>query len=173
MLAAECERHRGLHIAAENVIIETVKDGKPVGPGELGEILVTDLNRYGMPLIRYTIGDAGVLSDRVCPCGRGLPLLEEVAGRITEIVRTPQGKLLGVVVAHIFKDLPLKIYRVIQETPDELIVRMVKAPGYGPQHEAHIRKCFGGIPVRMEYVDDIPVPASGKRIVVQSLLKNL
>jgi phenylacetate-CoA ligase len=173
MLAAECEQHKGLHIAAENVIIETVRNGKPVGPGEWGEILVTDLNRYGMPLIRYAIGDVGVLSDRVCPCGRGLPILEEVVGRVSDIIKTPDGKLIAApAVAHIFKDLPVKIFRVIQESEKELQIRVVKAPGYGLEHEAHIKNSFSGINVHIEYVDDIPVVASGKNVIVQSRLKN-
>lgn len=174
MLAAECEEHKGLHIAAENVIIETVRDGRPVGPGEWGEILVTDLNRYGMPLIRYAIGDVGVLSARVCTCGRGLPILEEVVGRVSDIIRTPEGKLIAApAVAHIFKDLPVKKFRVIQETKEELIIRVVKATGFSPAHEAHIKYSFGGIAVRVEYVDDIPVPSSGKNLIVESRLKNL
>lgn len=174
MLAAECEQHQGLHIAAENVIIETVRDGKPVGPGEWGEILVTDLNRYGMPLIRYAIGDVGVLSERACPCGRGLPILEEVVGRVSDIIRTPEGKLIAApAVAHVFKDLPVKKFRVIQETKEELIIRVVKAAGFSPEHEAHIKYSFGGIAVRVEYVDDIPVPSSGKNLIVESRLKNL
>ena len=173
MLAAECPEHNGLHIAAENVIIETVKDGQPVGPGELGEILVTDLNRYGMPLIRYAIGDAGVLSARGCPCGRGLPFLEEVVGRVSDIIRTPDGKYIAApAVAHIFKDLPVKKFRVIQETEKELLIKVVKGEGYSPSHEEYIKGAFTGINSRVEYVDDIPVPASGKNIIVQSLLKN-
>ncbi len=174
MLAAECEQHQGLHIAAENVIIETVRDGKPVEPGEWGEILVTDLNRYGMPLIRYAIGDVGVLSERACPCGRGLPILEEVVGRVSDIIRTQEGKLIAApAVAHIFKDLPVKKFRVIQETEEELTIRVIKAPGYASDHEAHINKSFGGIEVRIEYVDDIPVPPSGKNVIVESRIKNI
>ena len=172
MIASECEEHNGLHIAAENLIVETVKDGKPVQPGEWGEILITDLTRYGMPLIRYAIGDIGVLSDRVCPCGRGLPMLEEVVGRVSDIIKTPDGKYLAApAIAHIFKDLPVKKFRVIQETDEELLIKVVKSDGFLPSHEEHIQKAFSGIRSRIDYVADIPVPASGKNIIVQSRIK--
>ena len=71
-IASECEAHAGLHVFPSGNYIEIVDDqGHPVPNGEEGNILVTNLYNYAMPLIRYYIGDRGVLSrsDR-CACGR-------------------------------------------------------------------------------------------------------
>lgn len=81
-IAWECEEHKGYHIDIDNVIVESVKDGRTVPAGEEGEIVITALNNYTMPLIRYKIGDTGVLGERPCPCGRGLPLLKSLCERI-------------------------------------------------------------------------------------------
>ena len=79
LIACECESHNGLHLNADHLIVEFLReDGTEAGPGEEGQIVVTDLINHGMPLIRYQVGDIGVPSARSCPCGRGLPLMERV-----------------------------------------------------------------------------------------------
>ena len=80
VVASECEQHQGLHIMAEGLYVEIVdRNGHPVTEGEVGDILVTDLLNYGMPLIRYRIGDRGLghlasaRADAECPaCSRWL-----------------------------------------------------------------------------------------------------
>src|SRR5262249_27989350 len=79
-VAQQCEAG-GWHVNAESVIVEVERDGRPAAPGEEGEILVTDLNNRCVPLLRYRLGDGAVATDRACPCGRGLPLLERLRGR--------------------------------------------------------------------------------------------
>jgi len=75
-------------------------------------------------------------------------------------------------VAHIFKDLPVEMFRVIQETEKELVILVVTADGFSGEDEEHIRRSFGGIETRIEYRQAIPVPASGKNVIVESRLKN-
>jgi phenylacetate-CoA ligase len=89
-LAHECPMGE-MHITAENVIIEIIKNGKPVPIGEAGEIVVTHLDAYGMPFIRYRSGDRGRLKPGRCPCGRGLPLMDVVDGRTTDFLYLPDG----------------------------------------------------------------------------------
>lgn len=85
----------GLHISAEDVIVETVRsDGKPSARGEAGEIVVTHLATTDFPFVRYRTGDIGVLGDKVCACGRGLPVLEEVRGRTTDFVVAHDGTIM-------------------------------------------------------------------------------
>src|SRR5690606_30639221 len=92
LIASECEEHRGLHINVDDVFLEVVDDeGRPVKPGIPGKILVTDLANYGMPLIRYRIEDVGILSDRQCPCGRGLPLMHSIMGRVADFLKRADG----------------------------------------------------------------------------------
>ena len=92
-IACECPEHSGYHVAAENVIVEVVDvEGRPVAPGQEGRVLTTNLHNYGMPMIRYEIGDLAVTSDRQCPCGRGLPLLAAVNGRTADVLHTTDGR---------------------------------------------------------------------------------
>ena len=68
-VACECEAHTGLHISAENNYVEILSDGLPAEAGEVGDLIVTNLNNRGMPFIRYRIGDAGAWDE-----GDGLPV---------------------------------------------------------------------------------------------------
>src|SRR6185295_20378238 len=92
-IAYECEAHEGHHIVAENYIVEILKDGVPAEPGELGEVVITDLNNFCMPLIRYRVGDLAVAMDntKTCPCGRGLPRIGRIEGRTQAIIFGPNG----------------------------------------------------------------------------------
>jgi phenylacetate-CoA ligase len=73
-VACECEQHDGHHVAAESYVVEIVKDGRPARAGETGEIVVTDLNSFSLPLVRYRTGDfAAARDEAACRCGRGLP----------------------------------------------------------------------------------------------------
>jgi phenylacetate-CoA ligase len=102
VVASECEEHRGLHTMAEGLYVEVVRspgDGQ-LPPGEVGTILVTDLLNFAMPLIRYRIGDMGAWEEGPCPCGRGLPRLRNVQGRVTDfVVGTDGGLVSGVFLA--------------------------------------------------------------------------
>ncbi len=90
-IAHECPEGR-MHLTAENVIVEIVDgDGRPVSLGEHGEIIVTHLDAYAMPFIRYRTGDVGRLLAGRCTCGRGLPLMDVVQGRTTDFLRFRDG----------------------------------------------------------------------------------
>jgi phenylacetate-CoA ligase len=95
VVASECAAHRGLHIMAEGLYVEIETPRGPAAPGEMGAILVTDLLNHAMPLIRYRIGDLGAWADGTCPCGRGLPRLERVAGRVTDFLVGCDGRLVS------------------------------------------------------------------------------
>src|SRR5207249_8327871 len=96
-LAHECPAHRGHHVNAESYVVEVA--------GESGEILVTDLNSRSVPLIRYRVGDVAVAGGHPCVCGRGLPLLERLAGRPPSAVRGAQGRSVpGTVFADLFTE---------------------------------------------------------------------
>ncbi len=95
LIASECEQHKGLHINAEHTFVELLRpDGRPAAPGEEGDIVVTDLVNRGMPLIRYRIEDVGVASGRVCSCGRHMPLMEKVVGRVADFLIRRDGSLV-------------------------------------------------------------------------------
>jgi phenylacetate-CoA ligase len=130
-IAQECESHKGLHVSAPVYYLELLdKSGRPVRPGESGEIVVTTLRNFAMPLIRYRIGDIGVWASRQCDCGRGWPLLEEVTGRVTDTFIRPDGSIvspeyfihiMGVVIHPDW----LQRYQVVQESVSLIRVKMV------------------------------------------------
>src|SRR5262249_55172685 len=96
LIGCECERHRGFHLDIEHLFIEFLRpDGAEAAPGEEGAIVVTDLYNHGMPFIRYRIEDVGVPTDRLCECGRGLPLMERVTGRVADYLKRQDGSLVA------------------------------------------------------------------------------
>ena len=95
-IATECEMHNGLHINSDRFIIEIVDEkGNKCENGTLGEILVTDLDNFVFPFIRYKIGDLAIMSETACTCRRNLPLLEKVEGRVFEMIQGPNGNVVA------------------------------------------------------------------------------
>jgi phenylacetate-CoA ligase len=174
-MSGECSRHCGLHISAETVVLEFVKEGESVASGELGQILVTDLNNYGMPLIRYSIGDAGKATDERCPCGRGLPLMKSVEGRVTDYIRAPDGRSIpGPAFTVVFADLPIRKYQIVQKELGMLLVKVVKDTGYSGDVDqkiiSRLQQIVGsGIEVEIHYANSILSSArSGKFLPIVS-----
>ena len=171
-IAAECEEHDGLHVHSENLVVET-RDRDSTTPSE---ILVTDLHNYGMPFVRYGIGDAGTLLDGRCACGRGLPRLGVVEGRVLDLLHTADGRMVpGEFFPHLLKDVPeFAQFRVEQRRPDEIVISAVlNAPLSDRSQQLldhEIGKVFGTA-TRWEIrtVPDIPNLASGKRRVTVGL----
>jgi phenylacetate-CoA ligase len=171
LIACECERHEGLHVNADGIYLEALRpDGTPCPPGEPGMIVVTDLVNRAMPILRYQIGDMGILSDRRCPCGRGLPLLEKVEGRIADYVLTPRGELVsGISLTDHFNTLIPGVFQlqIIQEEIDRFVFRIVKDSSFGPASlaklESLVAERFGlGVRYQCEFVDRIQQEPSGK-----------
>ncbi len=171
LIACECERHQGLHVNSDGVYLEVLRpDGSPAAAGEVGAVVVTDLHNRAMPIIRYQLGDTAALAGRPCPCGRGLPLLESVAGRIADYVVTPDGNWIsGISLTENFAVMVPGIaqLQIVQETVDTFVFRVVQGPDFGPASLDTIRRLvaerFGpGVRYTCEYVNRIPQEPSGK-----------
>ncbi len=169
-LACECEYHNGMHIFSDLRLVEVIKDGRQAGPGEEGSIVITDLVNYGMPFIRYEIGDVGVISEESCKCGRGFGLLKEIKGRITSTIQTPDGRYVhGEYFTHLFYNITgVKAFQVHQTKLDEVIVLVQPDKGFDgnmiEQVIGKMRSHLGSrVNVNWKCVDDIPKAASGKR----------
>jgi phenylacetate-CoA ligase len=177
LLASECEKHEGLHVNSDSVVVEIVVDGKPAKPGESGELVITDLHNYGMPFIRYKNGDLATQSAKICSCGRGLPLIEDIDGRKTDIIVAFNGtKIPGIYFPHLMKEIPeIKKYQVIQKTRSELEVKIVQLlPISGEKIQFlrdEIQNVVGRqVDVKFNFVDDIPLNASGKfRVAISEI----
>jgi len=127
-IACNCEKSEGLHLIPDIHYLEIVDDeGKEVKLGEAGNIIVTLLTNYTMPLIRYKIGDRGILSDKDCKCGHGLPLLEKVVGRITGNFKNKLGDYIsgGLFFSLFYFIENIKQFQVIQETIDYISINLV------------------------------------------------
>ncbi len=131
--AYECREHDGLHIDTERSIMEVVDgDHRQVECGE-GQILATSLNNYAMPFIRYATGDEGRISQEKCGCGRGHLLLEEVIGRTTDMLTTPEGKNVhGWFFLYIFWEHGngIKEYQVLQKTKEHIVIKIVPSADF-------------------------------------------
>jgi phenylacetate-CoA ligase len=178
LIASECELHN-LHSNADHLVVETTTfDGVPLVE-ESGQILLTDLHNYAMPLVRYVNSDMAVSSSRICPCGRGLPLLERIDGRILDEIRTPDGRLLpGEFFLHLFKDfLFIREFQVIQEALDSLKIIVVpngevSATTWSDVKKAIVGRTGNSLGIDIEIVADIVRTPSGKLRVTVSKLGN-
>lgn len=171
-IAAECDRHDGLHINSENLLVEMEMPSSEA-PSEL---LVTDLHNYGMPFIRYRVGDTGILSNSVCPCRRGLPLICSVEGRVLDLLRTRSGSVVpGEFFPHLLKDISeVREFQVQQTNLDEIVVSVVLNRSLSDSSRALLKqetaKVFGNtIQVTVKAVKAIPRQPSGKRRVTIGL----
>lgn len=166
----------GMHITADDIVVETVDpNGMPVGPGVAGEIVVTHLATRDFPFVRYRTGDIGVLSTATCSCGRGLPLLQEVTGRTTDMLVAADGAMVhGLAVVYPIRELPgIESFKVIQETQTALRVLVVATDAFTPHDEermiAGLKARLGAeVVVSVERVASIPAERSGKFRYVQS-----
>lgn len=124
--ATECERHAGLHINPEYGVFEILKDGEDALPGTAGEVVGTGLNNFLMPLIRYRTGDLATLATHPCPCGRHMPLLAGIQGRMADIIRTPDGRMVpGNGLMGAFHGIAnIKRSQIIQERLDHIVVKI-------------------------------------------------
>ena len=176
-IAWECDEHNGYHINIDNIVVEFLKDGRPVDLGERGDVVVTNLHSYAMPFIRYRIGDVAVPSDKECPCGIELPLMEIIEGRDEDFISLRDGrKISPMMVTGTLDHIPgLRQFRVIQEDMDLLHAVLAKGEGFGPDTVHRVEKelktiMYEEMDIRCEVVDDIPREPSGKvRAVISRL----
>lgn len=127
-MACECEKHEGLHLNIFNHYLEIVdKNGEACKLGEEGEIVVTTLRNFTMPLIRYKIGDIGVYSKNECTCGRGLPMLEKVVGRTTGVFQNKKGDTIHgqYFTPVLFLREDVVKFQVVQESEEHIVVYLV------------------------------------------------
>ena len=168
-IAQQCEKVDGLHVSSEHLLLEILDpDGKPCAPGEQGEIVVTDLDSHSMPFIRYRIGDLAVPSNETCSCGRGLPLLAEVSGRVSEVIVGVNGKYYSCQSPRLFgADIPgIGQMQIVQEVLEEIEVVVAPNELWSADGEQKLvermRHLLGEVRVKVTLVDHIPPAPSGK-----------
>lgn len=177
-IAHECE-HGGMHVSSENMLLEVLdEEGNNLGPGYRGELVVTDLTNYSMPLIRYRLNDYATLSDEFCQCGRTLPLIDKIHGRQYDTLANNSGKQFhgefflyivedirktGITVDGVqfiqLPDLSIKVNVVIDNKYFDYFCKFVT--------EQILKDFDRDVNINIERVKDIPRETSGKLRVVK------
>lgn len=175
LIAHQCPGHNGYHICAESLVLEFIKDGKAVPEGETGKIVVTDLNNYAMPFIRYENGDLGVPTSEKCSYSINLPLMKSIEGRIEDIIVTKDKLISSLAINPIFNSLPINQYQIVQELEDEILVKIVKGDGYTEAVTENVLKLLPkyiskNVKFHIIFTDNIPLTPSGKhRFVISKI----
>jgi phenylacetate-CoA ligase len=168
-LALQCPQHEHYHVQAEGVYLELLDEqGRPCAPGTLGRVVITVLHNFAMPLIRYDIGDYAEAGEP-CDCGRKLPVIRRIVGRVRNMLRLPDGSLrhprfgeaqFGIIA-------PVRQFQVVQKTLHDIEVALVVARTLTPAEEDTLRvqilKNLGhSFRLSFVYKDNIPRSAGGK-----------
>ncbi len=169
IVAYECPQGR-MHLSSENMIVEIVDFAtkKPVEPGKSGLVVITDLNNFSMPRLRYQIGDVAAQSAEKCVCGRTLPVLDKIEGREDDIFIAENGSYVhGVYFANLARSYPsIQQFQIIQHTREDITLKVIKSSGFKDtemqQYMDAIQNTMGKVKIRLEYVDHIEASASGK-----------
>lgn len=181
-IAQECSAHNGLHVNAERVFVEILDDyGNPCPPGQFGNVFATDLDNYGMPFLRYQIGDRAAWSSRTgCACGRGLPVLSAVEGRSMDVIRCPNGNLVGGTFWTILlREKPgIDAFQVIQDSIDQIDIRYLATRELAPEVQTFFTKkivelCGSQMRVKFLQVPALKSSPSGKRRIITSHIEEL
>ena len=166
-----------MHVMSDNLIVEIDQQTSSSDPGE---VIVTDLFNYAMPLIRYRLGDYATLSDETCSCGRKLPLMSKIHGRAYDFIVGPDNnKHHPELLMYIFEELKdenagIMQFQVVQPNKTKLDVYIVKGPTYS---EATNRRLIDRIHeevhpelnISISFVDSIKREASGKLRLIKGL----
>lgn len=159
-----------MHLSAEDIIVEIIdRDGNPLPAGQSGEIVVTHLATSDFPFVRYRTGDIATLSDKVCSCGRGLPVLENIEGRSTDFVVASNGTMMhGLALIYVIRELHgISNFKIVQESLTHTRVQLVLENGDAPALADKVRhgltaRLGADVDISIEWVEQIAAEASGK-----------
>jgi phenylacetate-CoA ligase len=177
-VASPCPDVTGLHVHAENVILEVLDQaGRPCLPGQVGRVVLTTLQNFLCPFIRYEIADEAEVGPQPCSCGRGLPVLARVLGKERPILELPDGQVKhsSALTIGLWRAGGFHQFQVIQQARDQVLVRVVPDRTWTTEHPPRITQAireFFEAPVRVEVetLERFELPPSGKlRAVVSEL----
>jgi phenylacetate-CoA ligase len=165
VIATECDQHSGMHVNAENLLVEITGET----PAESGEIAITDLKNFAMPMIRYMTRDHGKTLGQPCACGRGLPLIQLTGGRTTDFLHGNGRRVSGIVLATyvITNNKGIGQVQFVQSQRGRIQVNVVKSQAWGEESTADLLRKAGnflGADMQFDvvYLPAIPHEKSGK-----------
>ncbi len=174
-LAAECPEHRGLHVNADHVIVECVEE-IPEDEGDYATVVVTTLNAFHMPLIRYRLGDLTRPVGEPCRCGCAFPRIEAPVGRADDALVLPSGRVLGgwqlVVTAR--EHWEMEEFRFVQHAPGRLELQAVVNGEWGEERQSELRRQLQrligeSIELEIHRVDRLPLSGGKLRAFISKV----
>jgi phenylacetate-CoA ligase len=180
VIASECRYHNGLHINAETLLLEFEPIDELADKRKHCRVFITDLENVAFPFIRYELGDAVIASDEKtpCPCGRGLPRIDEVGGRIMDYLKLPNGRYASftAITSTFFPTVRGIIKsRIIQKKIDKILVQIVKNNDFDEESYSRLRQGLARVlgdtvEIELEFLEDISRAKSGKyRFVISEV----
>jgi phenylacetate-CoA ligase len=171
LMGWECQVTGELHTCDDAVIVEVIRDGRPVEPGEEGEVVVTNLHAYAMPFIRYRLADLVTRGSEQCTCGQPFSTIRAIQGRMIDYFTLPNGQRL-----HPYRilerllpggDAWIKQYQLLQDRPDRIVMQVVPSEAATPELQDRISSSItpllgAGVEFQVRVVDVIPLERSGK-----------
>jgi phenylacetate-CoA ligase len=168
-LALQCPGRSGYHVQSEHVLLEVLRaDGSACAPGETGQVVVTALHNFAMPLLRYALGDFAELGAE-CGCGRRLPVIERIRGRVRNMLTLPNGERVWPLFGTnaISAVAPVRQFRLVQKSLHQLVLELSVARALDPAEERQLRELVLGtlghpFELTLAYLPSIPRAQSGK-----------
>ncbi|HVO72801.1 MAG TPA: hypothetical protein VMT35_02150, partial [Ignavibacteriaceae bacterium] len=175
-IAFECSCRKGYHIALDSVIMEFLKDGKHAEPDEDGEMVVTVLNNYSTPFIRYNLLDIAAYTNEQCPCGRTFPLMTRIKGRKNDYMISGDGKKISYFNSYFSRTLSnIYEYQIIQEEINFFKILIIPGKSYKNEGEnifiPVIKRFFPDAAIDIKLVDAIERGPAGKFAAFKSNVK--
>jgi len=172
LIAHECPQG-SLHIN-ETIYLENTPETESLGKSSLRELVATNLISFAMPFLRYKTGDLGLVSGKICPCGRESFVLENIIGRSNDFLVTKGGKIIhSSIMNHIFREIPgIELFQVVQKEVGVFDVRVCGSAIAGSAKETiknEFRKVFGpDLSLSIKTENNISLSANGKHKYVVS-----
>jgi phenylacetate-CoA ligase len=181
LLASECRTTGDLHLAEDGAIVEVLDNGRPVGEGERGEVVLTNLHAFAMPFIRYRLGDLVTKGPATCGCGKPCGTIRAVQGRMNDYFPLPGGRVIHPyelvfgLLAHAAGWL--KTYRLVQERIDSIVLLAVPrvAPTAADLENARrgVTDVVGpDVTFEIRFVSELELERTGKFRVSRSMVQS-
>ncbi|HEV2084618.1 MAG TPA: hypothetical protein VGR09_06020 [Gemmatimonadales bacterium] len=182
LMGWECGVSHELHTCDDGVIFEVLRDGRPAAAGEEGEVVVTNLHAYAMPLIRYRLADLVTRGSDQCVCGQPFSTIRAIQGRMNDYFLLPDGRRL-----HPYRilerllpegDVWIRQYQLLQDRPDRIVMQVVPSRPVTPELQERIARAVSpllgaGVEFQFSIVEAIPFEHSGKYRHSRSLVASM
>ena len=168
----ECNQHDGYHMDIYNYFFEYLDDNdEPCKTGENSNIIVTNLNNYIFPLVRYYIGDQCILSNDKCSCGINYPLVSQITGRESDIIKTPLNDEISLsnfaVFLEYLDEYIIQYQLIVDEKAKEIILKIIPTQKFKQETIGEIKRKIlelinHSMNIKIELVEKIPFEKHGK-----------